>query len=124
MHQPWLLHSSECHQLARWRLDPVLLLHLDQLRHLSSYQRPASPIKDLVPRKVWTVHQCRGTRVLDTSVVLRVLAVGKACYTAEHELGLDYVWWGDNYCACVLFCQGETWEVYLTCGPCEEGVLT
>lgn len=115
LYQSWLFNCPECYQFS-WRRCHSLVLFRDyQLPYMEAALWSASTITTLVAREIWTRHQHYRCAVLDSFLVLPLMAILQPGNCRKYELGFCNICW--HYCLCTYLLRCD-WQVslYRTCG--------
>jgi hypothetical protein len=116
LHQPWLFDCLECHQLSRWCLNSLFVLHYNQLPGLEAGFRQTSTTTAVVTWEVWHGNQHCVAFISGTRLVLCFLAACDARNIRNYELVFYDVWWDHSVRTCLLRFLGST-SVRWTCTP-------
>jgi len=108
LHQPWLFDCLECHQLSRWCLNSLFVLHHNRLPGLEAGFRETSTTTTVVTWEVRLGHQHCIAFVPGARLVLFILAACDTRNFRKYELVFYDVWWDHSVCTYLLRFLGST----------------
>ena len=108
LHQPRLFDCLECHQLSRWCLNSLFVLHHNQLPGLEAGFRETSTTTTVVTWEVRLGHQHCIAFVPGARLVLFILAACDTRNFRKYELVFYDVWWDHSVCTYLLRFLGST----------------